>query len=178
MKNKVGQMTIIEIVDRRAEILSEISCVTEKKTFEFRDDAEYTGFSKGYFEIPSFTTWPSLKGKLIYSGPVIIEGAAFKMRLMLGEIGILFGIAKFRLPFSNEIECDQLSFIKLVHSSRISSNQIFCENTWDKFGWHQDKFYPVQELKKRGFVHSDGSLKFEFFVRNYDYQEKLKNLED
>ena len=56
MKNKVGQMTIIEIADRRAEILSEISSVTEKKTFAFRDDAEYTGFLKGYFEIPSFTT--------------------------------------------------------------------------------------------------------------------------
>ena len=47
----------------------------------------------------------------------------------------------------------------------------------DAFCWRNNLFFKIESLDKYGFIHSDGSLRFEFYIKKNDFIKKLKDME-
>ena len=40
--------------------------------------------------------------------------------------------------------------------------------------YSEPQFYPIPDLKKDGFIHTDGSLKFEFQIKKQNYRKRAE----
>ena len=62
---------------------------------------------------------------------------------------------------------DALKDVKFETTKDFSRNSLF----------YFERFYKREDLKIDGFVHPDGSLKFEYFVKRHNYRARLAKSE-
>ena len=67
----------------------------------------------------------------------------------------------------------------MLHCSDSSMDFQISEEKFDftevnEIGSCQFKFYAKADLEKDGFIHPDGSLRFEFFVQKHNYMQRLE----
>ena len=119
----------------------------------------------------------------VFSEPIIVEGFSYELTFNANGDGagkkthISVGAYRRRLQCLNLDKNDKvLTVIKMVHSTnrqkdfeRESIEDFELEGIYDWTGLNEtslvcDKFYAIADLKKDGFIHPDGSLRFEYKV--------------
>ena len=111
----------------------------------------------------------------VFSEPIIVEGFSYELTFNANGDGagkkthISVGTCRRRLQCLNLDKNDKvLTVIKMVHSTN-RQKDFERESIDDWTGLNEtslvwDKFYAIADLKKDGFIHPDGSLRFEYKV--------------
>ena len=66
----------------------------------------------------------------------------------------------------------------MLHSTD-NSKDVRKEHTKDygddkKVSLLMEKFHPISDLAKDGFIHEDGSLRFQFFIKKHQLRKQLQ----
>ena len=120
------------------------------------------------------------------SEPVVSEGCSYGLMLMLKgrgkgkETHISIGMQRFKLKCLNLDTSDIVHYaIKLLHKKdalkdvKFETAKDFSRNSFFYF----ERFYKREDLQADGFIHPDGSLKFEFFIKRHNYRARLAKSE-
>ena len=149
---------------------------------------EEGNFVKGEFTFPDFKNRPSNDNSRHFSQPILVDGSCFRLVLdPKGEDGagrnthIAVGIYRNRLTCLNVDKCNQIVTTRtMLHSSDSAKNKILESlndlSDTEKVGFITELFYPISDIEKDGFLHQDGSLRFEFSVRKHNFMKKAQNL--
>ena len=119
-----------------------------------------------------------------YSLPIIVEGCAYRLKLYPSgwSVGksthISVGVHRTKLTSLDCDTCDAVENItKMLHPIDPSKDFIYQKtNNWSGkndtcFGFPE--FYKIEDVGKNGFIHLDGSLRFEFLIKKHRFGDKL-----
>ena len=144
-------------------------------------DPEY---AKGEFVLPDFRSKRNSLEEYYCSSPIIVDGVCYRAKIYhkgchdaMGT-SISFGICMSRISSLNIDTDNNITVIrKILHASDrerdVEEVSKYHRKNLDNYTFVRINFFKLADLEKDGFIHGDGSLRFEFLIKRQNFKKRL-----
>ena len=182
LKLKMKASKMVEFIEQAPKVLDSTSTADwqlETPKFDLQEDDDYV---TGHYIFYDYAQRRVDSKESYFSDPILAEGVSYMLEFCPNgwgdsrEIQISLGMVRTKPACLNLDTDDRVFYIINMLHSKDRAWDISRETTddWtgeDDYSFMATEFYKIADLAKDGFIHEDGSLRFDFKIKKHNFQK-------